>query len=271
MILFNLQKLIRLELKNTYPKLSIGLIELTGLLFSLSLYYFTSQAFVPKQSAELNFYGMNYFSFVIIGELSLSLPCFFLSHPALKLNELVVTQILFNLWSYPKQLWKILSNFTLASSSLEFFRILVNFVLALVLFDLSLEIYQIFIILTLVLLCTPIFIGLGLISSALSIYLKKRGGVTAQLMTLSLFLAGAYFPLGVLPVFVKDLCLWLSPFNPLMQLIRETVSGQYSDDLVLIMSSLTVWFILAPTVGIVLMNFAERHLKRTGDPLLFTR
>lgn len=264
-----IRKILQLERLNLYPKYWAYLGELFGILMTLVIYHFTAKAFAPNLENRLQFYGMDYFSFVLIGELGMSIPAYLFSNPAIRLKELSSNGALTALMTYPWSLRQILFHWVSAGALVEIARIFTNILLAFLIFDFVLPIHGYLYSAFFILYSAVAFIGLGFLGAAIGLFLGRGGGVLNYISTLSLFLAGAYFPIEVFPSYVKDIGTYISPFNPLMLLIRQSFSA-VSFDIPSILA-LTFWNILGLALGVISLQLAETQMRRKGNPLLFTR
>jgi ABC-2 type transport system permease protein len=68
------------------------------------------------------------------------------------------------------------------------------------------------------------FAGLGMLSAALVVYLKKGDPVEWIMLTGVAFISGAYFPIELLPPWLQTLA-WLSPLTHALEAMRMALSG----------------------------------------------
>ncbi len=269
-----IRSILKLERLDTYPSKWAFIGEFLGIFISVIIYYFTAKAFAPNLNSNMNFYKMDYFSFVLIGELSLALPIYLMTNPAIRLRYFVNQRVLTTLLSYPISLLKIIILWVKSGAIAELTRVALHIFIALFFFDLSISLKGFLFSIAILIFTLPTFLGLGLIAASISMILGRGSNVINYLSTVSLFFAGAYFPVEVFPTFIQRFASTLSPFNSTLYLIRNSYLNDFNifnTSHLSIIASLLIWNFLALTIGITLIRFAETSLIKKGTPLLFTR
>ena len=187
------------------------LMQLVGIFFSVSTFYFLSlllgSAFVP----QLEEYGGDYFSFVLIGLAFSGYMGLSLSSFAQSVREGQVMGTLEIMLLSPTRLSAILISSSLWSYMLTTVRVVVYLVFGALVFGFSLNQANFLTALVVLLLSITSFSGIGILSAAFVLLLKKGDPVTWLFGGVSTLLAGVYYPISVLPDWLEP----LSRFLPL--------------------------------------------------------
>ena len=187
------------------------LMQLGGIFFSVSTFYFLSLLFGNALIPQLEEYGGDYFSFVLIGLAFSGYMGLSLSSFAESIREGQVMGTLEIMLLSPTRLSAILISSSLWSYMLTTVRVLVYLLFGVVVFGFSLS--QANFVTTLVVLVLSItsFSGIGILSAAVVLLLKKGDPVAWIFGGVSTLLAGVYYPISVLPPWLEP----LSRFLPL--------------------------------------------------------
>ena len=205
-------------------------LELMGVFFSASTFFFVSRLFGSAASPALAKYGGNYFSFVLIGiafstyqnvginsfSQSIRQEQFLNTLEPLLLTPVSVPQFLLGsaLWDF-------------ANATLE---VALYFLLGMAVFGLRFpraELAPAFGVLALTLFA---FMGLGIFSASFIMLFKRGNPVTWFIGTASELLGGVYFPVEILPRWLKPLSL-LVPMSHSLKGLRESLinGGGWAD------------------------------------------
>lgn len=187
------------------------LMQLVGIFFSVSTFYFLSLLFGSALVPDLDQYGGDYFSFVLIGLAFSGYMGLSLSSFAESVREGQVMGTLEIMLLSPTRLSAILISSSLWSYMLTTVRVVVYFIFGIAVFGFSLS--QANFITTLVVLVLSItsFSGIGILSAAVVLIVKKGDPVAWALGSVSTLLAGVYYPITVLPD-------WLEPISRFLPL-----------------------------------------------------
>jgi ABC-2 type transport system permease protein len=181
-------------------------LQIFGIFFSVASFYFLSRLFGASLVPQLEQYGGDYFSFVLIGiafsgYLGLSLSTFSASIregqtmgtlEIMLLSPTRLSSILFSssLWSYLFTTLSVVVYLVIGSIIFGFDVSHANFITALVILILSITSFS----------------GIGILSAAIVLVVKKGDPVAWVFGSLSSLLAGVYYPISVLPD-------WLTPLS----------------------------------------------------------
>lgn len=238
-----------------------------GIFLTTSAFFLLSKMFTGNQISQLDPYGGDYFSFVLIG---IALTDYFTISTNTFSNEIRTSQIVGTLESLlvtPTSIITILLSSYIYKLFSTSFRIILYISIGYFIFNMHLQSINIFLLFIIFMLTLLPFLGLGLISASFIIVFKK-GNPIGGLMTMSSgLLGGVIYPVTVLPEWLKPLSAIL-PITHGLEAIRQVLLNSAGYTVIrhqlLILLILTV-FSLA--TGIVSIYYALRIAKREGSLL----
>ena len=238
--------------------------KLSSIWLSLLVYYFLAKLIDPAVSSDLQPYGGDYFSFVIIGTafssyLSVGLDSFSRSIRDAQLSgtleAVLVTRTRFTTILFFQTLW----NFIFAS-----IHVIAYLIFGFLFFKSSLnnpDYLAAFVILLLTILS---FSALGLLSGSFILVFKKGTPINWFFYHFSRFLGGVYYPLSVLP----DWCRTLANFLPIthsLEGIRMALLQGYSlGQLRFQVLALGIFIAVLFPLSIISFNLAFRQARKDG-------
>lgn len=187
------------------------LMQIGGIFFSVTLFYFLAQLFGTALVPQLEQYGGDYFSFVLIGLAFSGYMGLSLSSFAQSIREGQMMGTLEIMLLSPTRLSAILLSSTLWSYLLTTVRVLVYLLIGVLVFSFSLNQANFLTALVILVLSITSFSGIGILSAALVLIVKKGDPVAWALGGASSLLAGVYYPITVLPD-------WLEPISRFLPL-----------------------------------------------------
>jgi ABC-2 type transport system permease protein len=107
------------------------------------------------------------------------------------------------------------------------------------------------------------FAGMGMLSAALVVYLKKGDPVEWIMLTGVAFISGAYFPVELLPSWLQALA-WLSPLTHALEAMRLALSGAALRDLRSHLLVLALFSALAVPIGMAAFVAVVERGRRDG-------
>ena len=107
------------------------------------------------------------------------------------------------------------------------------------------------------------FAGMGMLSAALVVYLKKGDPVEWLMLTGVAFISGAYFPIELLPPWLQALA-WLSPLTHALEAMRLALSGAPFEDLRSHLLVLVAFAALAMPIGMAAFVAVVERGRRDG-------
>jgi ABC-2 type transport system permease protein len=185
--------------------------QLVGIFFSVSTFYFLSLLFGSALVPQLEQYGGDYFSFVLIGLAFSGYMGLSLSSFAESIRESQVMGTLEIMLLSPTRLSAILLSSSLWPYLLTTVRVIFYFILGALIFGFSLSQANFLTAMVVLVLSITSFSGIGILSAALVLIVKKGDPVAWALGGVSSLLAGVYYPITVLPD-------WLEPVSHFLPL-----------------------------------------------------
>lgn len=193
----------------------------------LVLFYFLSQLITPHNSPGLNSHGYRYFSFALVGlafarYFDLTLRMF---SESIRLAQ--VTGCLEAMMSSQTGCLTVVlmsSLYGLISGAVQLLLILIAGVVG---FAVDLTHMNLLATAVVLILSLAIFIALGVLSAATVVWLKKGDPITWILGGFGTIVAGAYFPVDVMPVWLQRIAL-LIPITYCLDALRLTMLKGYS-------------------------------------------
>jgi len=187
------------------------LLQLGSVFFSVAIFYFLGQLFGSAVAPQLEAYGGDYFSFVLIGLAFTGFLGLSLSNFAQNIREGQVMGTLEIMLLSPTRLSVILLSSSLWAYLLTTLRVLVYLLVGVLIFGASLGKANVGAGLLVMLLGIASFSGIGILSAALVLLVKKGDPISWLIGGASSLLAGVYYPVSVLPD-------WLEPLSRVLSL-----------------------------------------------------
>jgi len=240
------------------------LLRLLNIFFYIVIFYFLSQLFGKSASPYLLQYGSDYFAFVIIGlafsrYLGVSISAF---SSALQQEQLTGTiEMLFATPVSPSKIIILSSLWQFLYATIE---IIIYFLFGVFIFGLKIYLVNINIAIILILLTVISFSGLGLISAACIMLLKRGDPVGWLFCGLSELLGGVYFPLTVLPTVLQKISYLLPITYSLNGLRKVLLTGSGLSAVAGDIFALFVFSVLLLPAGLILFNLAVKKVKLDG-------
>jgi ABC-2 type transport system permease protein len=187
------------------------LMQLGGIFLSVAIFYFLSRLFGTAVAPQLEAYGGDYFSFALIGLAFTGFLGLSLSSFASSIREGQVMGTLEIMLLSPTRLSAILLSSSLWAYLLTTLRVVIYLLIGALVFGASLGQANVGSALLVMLLSIASFSGIGILSAALVLLVKKGDPVAWVLGGASSLLAGVYYPISVLPE-------WLEPLSRILPL-----------------------------------------------------
>jgi ABC-2 type transport system permease protein len=187
------------------------LMQIVSIFISVSTFFFLSKLFGNALVPQLEGYGGDYFSFVLIGLAFSGYMGLSLSSFAQSVREGQVMGTLEIMLLSPTRLSAILISSSLWSYALTTVRVMVYLLLGVVVFGVSLSQANFLTAVVVLVLSITSFSGIGILSAAVVLVIKKGDPVAWLFGGVSSLLAGVYYPITVLPD-------WLEPISHFLPL-----------------------------------------------------
>jgi ABC-type polysaccharide/polyol phosphate export permease len=202
---------------------------------------------------------------MVIGEVFLSLPLYFLESPLTRLQQSVLEGTWQTFSFLPINSLKALVFICCVDLPRVLLRIFLILGSAYLFFDLNFQTADFLKVLFLQLLAIPCFLGIGLFACGIFILTNKGRSFIGYISTISAFLAGGFFPLSVLPDWMTKFSIAASPFTVLLESTRDILSG--GNGLLKTILILLVWDLLL-LIGSLFFTLTQNNLRKSGRVLL---
>jgi ABC-2 type transport system permease protein len=250
-----------------YGKKFYILTDLVATMVTLLIYWYSSLAFKPAMEGSVESYGSDYFTYLIIGDIFLSLPLTAVDLPVKWAQRFHVEGLLEVLLSRPVSFFKLHCSLSCQSFPRELLRTFLTLFLCIIIFDLTLPTNKVILIFIFSLLSYPLFLFLGIIFSSPVLATGRGKGLLGQFLTFSSFLAGGFFPISVLPDWLRNFSYYTSPFTYYLENIRR-ILGQSEFSFYSFVIVLLVWTFILWGVSFFFQRFGLSYLKKKGWPTL---
>lgn len=241
------------------------LLQFLGIFFTVATFYYLSTLVGGAMAEHLEGYGGEYFPFVLLGLALSTYMMLGLQNFSAKIREAQMMGTLEIMLLSPTRLSTILLASSLWAYLFGSLRVIVVLLLGAIVFGVSFAQANIPAALVILLLSVTSFAGIGMISAAIVVVLKKGDPIAWAFNGLSALFAGVFYPVAVLPD-------WLQGFSALLPLTyalnaaRLVVLQGYSlyevrfDILALVCFSA----VLLP-LGLLCFRFAVKRAKIEGS------
>jgi hypothetical protein len=239
--------------------------ELFALVLSLTIYWYSAQAFRPTLGTGAGESFKDYFDFILLGEISLLIPLVTLLAGA-RIVRRALQEGSFDAWVFHARDARHAMLASLAAAGLRVApRVVLTLALAVGVFSLRFSPSALPAALALQLAAFPCFAGVGLIGAALVIRFGRGDSALAHFSTIIAVFSGAYFPLSVLPRELGWVDEALFPSSTLVEASRRAFSGAATASESLgHVGALLLSGALALALGWVAVGRALRHRRRSG-------
>jgi ABC-2 type transport system permease protein len=241
------------------------LLQFGGIFVSILMFFFLSRLIGTGIENQLEPYGGNYFSFVLIGialedYLSVSLGSF-----GSQIRSAQVMGTLEALLVTPTSVPMILFSSTLYNFFFTSFRVILYLLIGILVFGVKLHLVSIAAFIVIMTLTILAFLGIGLISAAFIIAFKQGSPISWVMGSASGLLGGVIYPISVLPP-------WLAPFAQLLPITHAleamrqvllkgaTFSAIYHEIIVL-----SVFVVLLLPSGLLAFSYGLRLARKEGS------
>ncbi|MBN1827098.1 MAG: ABC transporter permease [Candidatus Eisenbacteria bacterium] len=251
-----------LQVTTSY-RLAFGM-QLLGIAFTLTLFYFLSKLIDQTMNPYLGKYGGDYFSFVLIGValsnyLSTGLNAFssrIRDEQVLgTLEAVLATPTRFSTYLLSSAIW----SFLWAS-----FQILIYLLLGVLFFGLEMEHPNLPAALLFLGLTVIAFSSLGILAASFILVLKRGNPVNWVFTSLSRLLGGVYYPVMILPAWLQKAA-WVIPLTYALEGMRMALlTGAGIGELKKELAALLIFTAAALLLGILSARFAIRKARQDG-------
>lgn len=241
------------------------IMKIFGILISISIFNFISRVIGENVNPYLQNYGSDYFHFALIGIAFFPLINLSSENISRVVNEYQTTGTLEMMFLSPTPIFPILFMSTIWSYCWAFLESLFFMVTAAFLFRAVFNWTSLLTAIIIILLTIIANTGIGLINAAF-VLVTKRGSPLARLLSLMAYLlAGVYFPVQVLPDWLRFLSNLIPSTYALSALRRTLLQGQTLSQIELDLVILILFSLILLPIGSIAFKFAVRWAKIDGS------
>ncbi len=263
--------LFKIDFESFYNKKIVLIAHVFSTFFSLLIYYYTSKAFSGSLTNSLENYKMNYFSYIVYGELSFMLLGGFVSFSIQRLKMLQIKGVLEQIEFTKTPLETFIVQSSLMSIPREFLIFSVYILIAIFCFDFNVTLISFSALLYFQTLALPLFLGIILLSIAFLIRFGRGSSVSSYFFTFGSFLGGAYFPIDVFPEVLNKYTLYLNPLSALILGVRDTVLTQKFDFFSTNSLIIITWSLIMFCLSILFLRVFQKSIKAKSILVFYGR
>lgn len=232
------------------------------------IYWFTSKAFSSSVSTHLD---QTYFSYIVIGDIFLTLPFYFIDTFVRKIKQSVYDGTFELMLSLPISFSKIIFILGMGGFIRDLLRSLVTLTIVVFCFEFPSTWANIAKAFLFQFVFIVPFISIGFIFSLSILYFGRGESLLGYLNTLAAFLAGSFFPLSVLPNWIQKASLQFSPLTFILEQTRHLISfGGFSLPTLPIISTILSWSIVSIIIALFIFKLAVSKMRKKGFQFLIT-
>lgn len=240
-------------------------ISIFNIILTVALFYFLAKLFGRQQNIYLERYKGDLFTFLLIG-LAYSrilytwLNCFADTYQGELHNGSLEIML-----ATPTGIFKVLFLSTLWYQLYALLHVLIYFTAGIIIFKAHISVSGYFLTSVIALISMIVFIGLGIISTALLIVFKRGNPLRDVLVVSSTFLGGIYFPIEILPQGLQKVS-YLLPVTYSLRAIREVlINGRSINFIYKDLVILTAFAIIIFPLSLYMFKKAFRLAKIDGS------
>jgi ABC-2 type transport system permease protein len=181
------------------------LLQTVGIFFGVASFYFLSRLFGSALVPQLEQYGGDYFSFVLIGLAFNNYMGLSLSSFASSIREGQMTGTLEIMLLSPTRLSTILFSSSIYDYLMTTINVVVYLLFGALVFGFNISQANFLTTIVVLILSVASFSGIGILSAAIVLVIKKGDPIAWILNGISTLLTGVYYPITVLPGWLKPL------------------------------------------------------------------
>lgn len=259
------------EIREIYHSKTMVLSMFLTSVVTLGIYWFTAKAFAPSVESGLQNYGIDYFSYILVGDLTFLVPSLMFVGAADSIRRCAVDRSLENMLTAKIGPRRVLLLQMLALLPIEFLKACLTLAIAMLFFQFRMPVLSFAQVFLLQLISLPLFIGLGLVAAAILLRFSRGESVIGQMSSLAIIFAGAYFPLAVFPESLSWVTKIFSPFTIVLEGTRDVLNHSSTATFLPLTLTIILWGAMALTLGLWLLKWGLEHNRKKGAPFLFYR
>ena len=249
---------------NSSYKLSF-LFDAGSIFFSVLTFFFIARLFGKNAEGYLGAYGGGYFPFVLVGIAFSGYMGAAMGSFTQVINEERFSGTLEAVLLSPTKISVLLICGSAWNFIFTSFRVVVYLVVGWAFFGFGLDKANIFSACVILVLTIISFSGLGIMSAACLLVLKRGDPINWLFSGLSKFLAGVYFPISILPIWAQKIS-YLLPLTYSLEAIRKAlITGSSIKELIVPVIALGVFCVIFMPLSIFVFKFALRKTIKDGS------
>jgi len=213
------------ERRMYFPRWFSPFVQLAIAVGSLLFYWYFSKAITASPNLTDSM-PEGYFIYILMGEVSLLWPGILLANASQRVKQFYLKRSLDNLLVLKNKASGLLIKVSLAQVLLQSLKYILYFIVILW-FSKAADLAALLNFIFLQFVYAPLFLALGLFAACIVVCFGRGEKIIQLFVSASYILAGVYFPAQGFPQMVQDIFNY-SPFNDLISLSRQTLSGEMS-------------------------------------------
>jgi len=252
------------DLRQTISYRFAFLLDIASVFFNVATFFFVAKLFNTATSPHLIKYGGDYFPFVLIGIAFSTYQSIGLNSFSQNLRQEQYIGTLESVLVSPIRIPTFLAGSALWDFFYASLEVFIYFILGFAVFSLALPQANVLPALVALVLTLTTFMGLGILAAAFILRFKRGNPVAWLIATASELLGGVYFPIEILPPWMKSIADWVPMMHALAALRKTLLSaGSFHQIqhhlLFLLIFSLLVW-----PVGVLAFKWALKRSQEDG-------
>ena len=239
-------------------------IDLLSVFFSAATFYFVAKMFGSAAMPVLKNYGGDYFAFVLIGIAFATYQNVGLNSFSQSLRQEQFLNTLEPLLMTPVSLPLLLMGSSLWDFLHATLEVGLYMGLGLLVFGLQIPNANVLPALAVLALTLFAFMGLGIFAAAFIMLFKRGNPVTWLIGTLSELLGGVYFPVEILPGWLRTLSIFVPMSHSLIGLRKTLLMGAGWGEITPQLAALTVFIVVTWPLGVLSFAVALKRARATG-------
>lgn len=239
--------------------------ELFSIFFSAATFYFVAKLFGNAALPALQKYGGDYFSFVLIGIAFSTYQSVGLNSFSQSLRQEQFLNTLEPIFLTPIRMTDFLMGSGLWDFAYATLEVILYLVLGALVFGLRLPHAQPLEAAAILFLTLFAFMGLGIISAAFIMRFKRGNPVTWMMATASELLGGVYFPVELLPSWMRKISLFVPMTHSLTGLRKCLLMGAGWAEIWPQMAALVLFIVVLWPIGLFAFTRALRRARYDGS------
>ncbi len=241
------------------------LLQLVGIFFGVATFYFLSQLMGKALLNQLDKYGGDYFSFVLIGIAFSGYMGLSISNFASSIREGQVMGTLEIMLLSPTHLSTILISSSLWAYVMATAQSLIYLLMGALLFGFSVSNVNLLSALVVLLLSISSFSSVGILSAAVVLLIKKGDPIAWVFGSLSSLLAGVFYPISVLPDWLQPLSRFIPMTYALDAMRLAVLKGNSIVELRLDILVLLAFTVVLTPLSFLVFRLALKRAKMEGS------